>query len=160
MLQTLCLLLITTVCYTFSFVRANKIITEIMWWNFPHSPFRFRSVAMTIRGSRCFLYISEWLALSHGYKINIEFEIVFRSLGEWESKECERICVYDSRNVANRSNKRWPDRKIIEKYCRGDNNLFWQEIFFLFCVALMIRFRAHTRTKIRYWNRFSCFRYV
>lgn len=34
--------------------------------------------------------------------------------------------MYVSRNVGNRSNKRWPDRKIIEKYCRGDNNLFWQ----------------------------------
>ena len=40
-----------------------------------------------------------------------------------------RMNVSEFRNVANRSNNRWPDRKIIEKYCREDNNLFWQVCF-------------------------------
>lgn len=42
---------------------------------------------------------------------------------------CVWVCVSEFRNVANRSYNRWPDRKIIEKYCREDNNLFWQVCF-------------------------------
>lgn len=105
-------------------------------------------------------YISEWLALSHGYKINIEFGMVYlwcdamrivcESRSESESANnierkgatrrecvirvlcmgsCECVSVSEFRNVANRSYNRWPDRKIIEKYCREDNNLFWQVCF-------------------------------
>lgn len=66
--------------------------------------------------------------ISVDIKINIEFGMV---------------ASQSSRNVANRSNKRWPDRKIIEKYWREDNNLFWQVVFFSFRIVRLSIQNAH-----------------
>lgn len=117
-------------------------------------------------GVSIYILISEWLALSHGYKINIlnlESCVWLLLLRIKRKQKKWRAClwVYVSRNVGNRSNKRWPDRKIIEKYCRGDNNLFWQG-FSSHSLSFIstIRSTHQSHTNIRYTIVTHLFRYV